>query len=243
MANPALRNLPAFSEDSLSTTSTSDVMTFEDTIRKTFIAFTFLLVGAVVGWMIPMLMIPAALIGFVLALVNIFKKAPSRALVLAYAGAEGVFIGGISRYFEAQWDGIVTQTVFGTLGVVGVTLLLFLNKKVRTSPKMNKIFLIAMVGYLAFSLVNLGLMMFGITDSQFGLRDTQIFGIPLGVILGILVVFMAAYSLVGDFESVEHGVRNGAPRVYGWKAAFGVVMTVVWLYIEILRMIAIIRSN
>jgi len=78
---------------------------------------------------------------------------------------------------------------------------------------------------------------------MFGLRSMEIFGIPLGVFLGILVVFLAAYSLVMDFESIQAGVEQGAPRVFGWQAAFGLMVTVVWLYVEILRLLAILRGE
>jgi uncharacterized YccA/Bax inhibitor family protein len=142
-----------------------------------------------------------------------------------------------------MWEGIVPQAVFGTLAVIGVTLFLFLSGKFRTSPRMTRIVLVAMVGYMVFSLVNFGLMVFGATDGMFGLRSMEIFGIPLGVFLGILVVFLAAYSLVMDFESIQAGVEQGAPRVFGWQAAFGIMVTVVWLYVEILRLLAILRGE
>src|SRR5690606_32746647 len=120
---------------------------------------------------------------------------------------------------------LVPMAVFGTLGVVGVTLALFASGKVRASKRATKVFLVLLVGYAAFSLVNLGLMWTGVTDSMFGLRDTQIslFGItfPLGVPLGILVVLLAAYSLVVDFDGIKRGVEQGAPRKYAWTAAFG----------------------
>jgi uncharacterized YccA/Bax inhibitor family protein len=221
----------------------TDRMTYEDTIVKIVVAFAVLLATAVVGWFVPLLMIPGAIAGFVLALVNIFRKKPSRGLVLAYAAAEGLFIGGISMAFNTMSDGIVPQAVFGTLGVVAVTLALFKSGKVRATPKMTKIFLVAMVGYAAFSLVNFGLMMFGATDSMFGLRGVDIIpGVPWGAVIGVFVVLLAAYSLVMDFESIKAGVEAGAPRVFGWQGAFGIMVTVVWLYLEILRLIAIFRE-
>jgi uncharacterized YccA/Bax inhibitor family protein len=91
--------------------------------------------------------------------------------------------------------------------------------------------------------VNFGLVVFGATESMFGLRSYEIFGIPLGALLGVLIVLLAAYSLVMDFESINAGVENGAPRVFGWRAAFGIVVTVVWLYVEILRILAILRGD
>jgi uncharacterized YccA/Bax inhibitor family protein len=217
-------------------------MSYEDTIVKTVVGFGILVVGAAVGWFLPALALPAALVGFALALVNVFKKKPSPALVLSYAAVEGVFVGGISGLFTLYFDSaIVPMAVFGTLGVVGITLALFASGKVRASKRATQVFLVALIGYAAFSLVNLGLMLFGVTDSMFGVRDIEIpifGGIPLGIPLGILVVLLAAYSLVLDFEFVKRGVETGQPRIYGWTAAFGIMVTVVWLYLEILRLLS-----
>ncbi len=225
----------------------TDRMSYEDTIVKTLLAFGVLVVGAVAGWNLPpAVWVVGALVGFVLALVNTFKKKPSPGLILTYAFFEGLFVGGISNYFQTAFpeaDGIVAQAVFGTLGVFFVTLLLFRSGKVRATPKATRFFLIAMVGYMAFSLVNLVLMWTGVTQSAFGLMGVTLFGIPLGVLIGIFVVVMAAYSLILDFDQIKTGVERGAPRIYGWSAAFGIVMTVIWLYVEILRMIAILRGS
>jgi len=233
--------------DTPSTLPDRDVMTIEDSIMKSAVSFGLLLVGAAIGWLtveaVPFLWIGAGIVGFVLALVNIFKKEPSAPLVLAYAGVQGVFVGGISAWYElAYGGGIVAQAVIATLVVVGVTLALFASGKIRASKRATKIFLIAMVGYLVFSLVNFGLMIFGVTDDPWGLRGAEIMGIPLGVIIGVLVVIMAAYSLVLDFDFIQQGVRNRAPRKYGWTGAFGIMVTVIWLYLEILRILAIARD-
>lgn len=225
-------------------------MTYEDTLVKTAVSFGLLLVGAVIGWALGdflIVTIGAALIGFVLALVNTFKKEPSPPLVLAYAFFEGIFVGGISFVYTVlvQNSTLVPMAVFGTLGVVGVTLALFASGKVRASKRATQIFLVAIVGYAAFSLVNVGLMWTGVTNSMFGLRDMEIgnTGIPLGVPLGILVVLLAAYSLVLDFDGIKRGVTNGAPRKYAWTAAFGLMVTIVWLYLEILRLLAIVMGR
>ena len=269
-SNPVFNNSPAFSErpgkaaeiyrpapnlsaDQLSelynrpsaTSSDTDRMTYEDTVVKTVISFVILLVGAGVGWFIPVLALPAALVGFVLALVNIFKKKPSAALVLAYAAVEGVFVGGITVFFESRYPGIAVQAVMGPFVVVGVTLALFASGKIRASKKATKIFLIAMVGYLVFSVLNLILSMTGVIKTENGLRGIDIPGtnIPLGAVIGILVIIMAAYSLVLDFDSIQRGVQRGAPRVYAWAGAFGIMVTVVWLYLEILRLLSILRGR
>ena len=267
-SNPAFTRSPAFSAQAGGVAVAQDIsaqqldeiynrssapaegetMTVENTIVKTVISFVLLLAGAAIGWItapaVPLLWIGAAIVAFVLALVNIFKKEPSAPLILAYAAAEGVFIGGISAFYEAMWPGVVVQAVIATLVVVGVTLALFASGKIRASAKATKVFLIAMVGYLVFSLVNVGIMIFGgAGGNPWGLRGSvEIFGIPLGVILGVFVVILAAYSLVLDFDFIQRGVNNKAPAKYGWTGAFGIMVTVVWLYLELLRMFAIARN-
>src|SRR6476661_5037661 len=177
-------------------------MTIDDTLMKSFAAFGLLLVGAIVGWMtvdsMPYLWIGAALVGFVLAMVNIFKREPSPVLILAYALAQGVFLGGVSAYYEAAYPGIVSQASLATLSVVGVTLALFASGKIRASAKATKVFLIAMVGYLVFSLINWVLMWTGVNQDPWGLYGADIPGtqIPFGLVIGVLVILMAAYSLV-----------------------------------------------
>jgi uncharacterized YccA/Bax inhibitor family protein len=270
-SNPAFNNSPAFSDRSgvaakypteaqregmtaqqltdlysqpSATSVDTDRMSYEDTLIKIVVSFALLLAGAVVGWFVPTLLIPAVVIGFVLALVNIFKKKPSPALVLSYAAVEGVAIGALTVFFENQFPGIAIQAVIGTLVVIGVTLALFASGKVRASKKATKVFMIAMIGYAIFSVINLVLMMTGVNQDPWGLRSAPIpilGGLPLGAIIGVLVIVMAAYSLVLDFDSIKKGVERGAPRAYGWTAAFGIMVTVVWLYLEILRLLAIMR--
>ncbi len=245
----------------------TDRMSVEDTVWKTAGLFGILLVTAAVGWFLTLGGISAprsdpynapainmlpwivgALGGFVLAMVITFtsRKKVRPALIFAYAAFEGLFIGGISAFFEVLYPGIVFQATLATVSVVGVTLALFANGKIRASKKATKIFMIAMIGYLVFSLLNVVLTWTGVLGegAAFGLLSkVEILGIPLGLIIGVLVVIMAAYSLVLDFDQIQQGVRNGAPRKYGWLGAFGIMVTVVWLYVEILRMIAIIRGN
>ena len=117
-------------------------------------------------------------------------------------------------------------------------MLLFRSGKVRTSPRMNKIFFVAMIGYLIFSLANLVLMMTGMVDGPFGLRS----GV-FGLVIGAIAVLMASYSLVMDFEDIKNGVNNGVPRETAWLCAFSLAVTVVWMYVEFLRILAILRGN
>jgi uncharacterized YccA/Bax inhibitor family protein len=225
------------------TSADTNRMSYDDVIVKTGVSFIVLLAFALVGWQVPVLAAPAAFIGFGLALVNIFKRKPSAPLVLLYAAAEGLFIGAISGVFESLYPGVVVQAVIATVCVFAVTLALFASGKIRASKRATKVFLIAMVGYMLFSLVNVVLMLTGVQSTGFGLNSTvHILGIPLGLIIGVFVTLLAAYSLVLDFDQIQRGVRAGAPRIYGWSAAFGLVVTVVWLYLELLRMFAIARN-
>lgn len=261
LSNPAFSTTPAFSQKSRvaapaateldelygrpsASPADTDRMSYDDVIVKTVSMFVVLLVGGAVGaFFFPGLALPAALVGFVLAMVNIFKKVPSVPLIMAYAVVEGVFLGAISVTLERMLPGIILQAVLATLVVFGVTLALFANGKVRASARATKIFMIAGISYAAFSLINLGLQLTGVNQDPWGLYGTEFNGFPLGLIIGPLAILLAAYSLVLDFTSVKQGVEAGAPRILGWKAAFGLVLTIVWLYIEFLRLIAILRGS
>ncbi len=224
-------------------------MTFDDVIMKTAACLGAVIAGAAVTLVVAqglasMLMIVGALGGFVLALVNTFKKQPSPALILAYAALEGLFLGGLTRILDGMFPGVGLQAVIGTLSVFAVTLVLFKSGKVRATPKAMRFFMIAIIGYAVFSLINMVMMWTGAVDSPFGLRtEVEIFGIPLGVFIGLLAIGLAAFSLIMDFTSIEAGVRSGAPQRFSWTAAFGLTVTLVWLYVEIIRLLAILRGD
>ena len=172
--------------------------------------------------------------GLVLSLVNIFKKQPSPILVVLYAGFEGLFLGGLSGTMEYFYPGIALQAVVGTLAVAGTVLVLFRMGVLRTSPRLNKIFMVAMIAYMLFGLVNIGAMLL----MGQSLRDGM-----LGLAIGGIAVVLASYSLVMDFEGVQHAAEAGVPRKYAWRLAFGVTVSMVWLYVEILRILMILRGN
>jgi uncharacterized YccA/Bax inhibitor family protein len=224
-------------------------MTFDDVIIKTALCLGAVIAGAAVTLVVPQglastLMIVGALGGFVLALVNTFKKQPSPALILAYAALEGLFLGGLTRILDGMFPGVGLQAVIGTLSVFAVTLVLFKSGKVRATPKAMRFFMIAVIGYAVFSLVNLVMVWTGAVNSPFGLSTSvEIFGIPLGVFIGVLAIGLAAFSLIMDFTSIEAGVRSGAPQRFSWTAAFGLTVTLVWLYIEIIRLLSILRGD
>jgi uncharacterized YccA/Bax inhibitor family protein len=220
-------------------------LTYDDVLIKSVGVFAVLLVGATIGWTLtPMIfaILPlAAVLGIVFGLINAFRRNPSPVLIILYAVFEGVFVGGISLVFEISWPGVVMQAVIGTLAVFGVVLALFASGKVRASRRATKIWFAAMFGYLLFSLINGILMWTGVLNDGFGMRSQEVAGIPLGLIIGILVVILAAYSFVMDFDQIKVGVERGAPAKFAWTCAFGLLVTLVWLYLELLRLLAILR--
>jgi uncharacterized YccA/Bax inhibitor family protein len=214
-------------------------MTIDDVVVKTGLMFAVLLPLAVVNYWLesPALTIAGVVVGLVLGLIVSFKQSTNSALILTYAGAEGLFLGGVSKAFEDSWEGIVPQAVIATLAVFAVALFAYKSGRVRATPKFRRTVLIAMGGYLVFCLVNLVVMLLG-GGGDFGLRQG-----PLGIAVGLFAVGLAAAMLILDFDFAEQGVRNRLPERYSWLAAFGLVVTLVWLYLELLRLIAILRGD
>ncbi len=214
-------------------------MTIDDVVVKTGLMFAVLLPLAAAAYFVnnPILTFGGAIAGLVLGLMVSFKQSTSPALILSYAAAEGLFIGGISRVFEDRWPGIVATAVVATMCVFAVTLAAYKSGKVRATPKFKRTVLIAMGGYLVFCLVNLVVMLFG-GGGDFGLRSGW-----FGVAVSLFAVGLAAAMLILDFDFAEQGVKNGIPERYSWLAAFGLVVTLVWLYVEMLRLIAILRGD
>src|SRR5690606_27026889 len=145
---------------------------------------------------------------------------------------ENMQIGGSSL------NGIVAQAILGTLGVFAVALFAYRSGKVRVTPKFRRGALIALGGYAVFCLVNLLAQVFGWSDSPFGFRDGW-----LGIAIGLFAIGLAAVMLILDFDFVEQGVKAGLPAKFAWTAAFGLTVTLVWLYIEMLRLLAILQSG
>ncbi|WP_183061558.1 Bax inhibitor-1/YccA family protein [Motilibacter peucedani] len=213
-------------------------MTVDDVVMKTLASFAVLVVFAVVGWMVPALAFVGMIAGLVVGLVISFKQSTRAGLVLAYAAAEGLFVGGISGVFDAQWPGIVSQAVIGTLVAFGSMLALYATGVVRATPKFLKIVSVAGLAYFGIALASLVGSLFGVGGGW------GFYGVSgIGLLLCAAGVALASAFLVLDFDFVEQGVRNGLPERYSWLAAFGLTSTVVWLYIELLRLLAILREN
>ena len=162
---------------------------------------------------------------------------------MLYALFKGAMLGAISGVMELLYPGIVVQAVLATLATFAVMLCAYKFAGFRVTGRAARILVVAMGGYLLFSVVNFLLMVTGVVDDPWGLRGVEIMGIPLGLIIGALAVAMASFSLAMDFEAIQRGVERGLPTKYAWAGAFGLVVTIVWLYVEFLRILAILRDN
>jgi uncharacterized YccA/Bax inhibitor family protein len=224
-------------------------MTLNDVIVKTGISFVVLLVGAVFGWLtadtMPWLAWVALFVGLGLGLANAFKKQVSPPLVLLYALVQGVFLGAISQWYyvwaetATNYGGnIVVQAVLGTLVAFGVMLFLYTSRIIKVNGTFMKVMMVALVSYLVIALASLVAAMFGVGEG-FGFYGAG----PLGIILCLVGVGLAAFSLALDFETISQAVRYGVPERESWRMAFGLMATLIWLYLEILRLLAIIANN
>jgi uncharacterized YccA/Bax inhibitor family protein len=221
-------------------------MSYEGTVIKTAGLLVALFAAAAVTWVLfPQLAFVGMIVGFILAIIIIVKKKVSPGLITAYAIAEGVFLGGISAWFESQeqYRGIALQALLATGLTTAVCLWLYRSGRVRVTAKFQQVLMIGMISYMLFSLVNMCLMWF--TDiGGWGMRsEVHVFGMPLGVIVGLFAVVLASMSLIVDFDGIKRGVEREVPAIYEWAAAFGLIVTLVWLYLEFLRILAILRER
>ena len=213
-------------------------LTMNDVMVKTGINLGLVAVGAAVAWYAPVLLLLGMVGGLVLGLVNSFKKKVSPILVMTYALMEGLLLGGLSAVVDMRYPGVAVQAVLATFVVAGTTLALFANGKLRATPKLNKIFMIGAIGYLAYGLISiLGAGIFGSS-----LNSVSLFGIPLGLIVGLFAVALATYSLLLDFTTTSEAVEAGLPERESWRLAFGLTASLVWLYVEILRVLMYLAS-
>lgn len=227
-------------------------MTYDDVIVRTGVMFAVILAVGAVSWTLAtspatqglgfLLMVGGAIGALVTGLINSFKREPSPGLILLYSVFEGAMLGAFSGVMNSIYPGIVVQAVTGSLAVF-LFMLVAYRIGFRLTGRAKRIMLFAVGGYALFSLVNFGLMVAGVNNSPWGMRTSvEVMGIPLGLVLGPLAIIMAAFCLAMDFESIQNGVQRGLPRKYAWAGAFGLVVTLVWLYLEILRLLAILRE-
>lgn len=230
-------------------------MTIDSVVEKTGITLGLLTIAAAVTWfMIGDLgdvsqnavgrafafAMGGAIVGFGLALVNSFKKIISPPLVLAYAAVQGVFVGAFSKII-ASYVGdatIVFQAVLATIVAFAGTLAAYKFFNIQVTDKFRKVVTIAMFSFVGVILVNFVLSLTGVLSSG-GLRG---FGF-LGLVVSAVAVVLAVFMLIMDFDYVERGIAAGVEERESWRAAFGLTVTLVWLYIELLRILAILRGD
>lgn len=175
--------------------------------------------------------------GFALAMVNSFKRVVSPGLVLAYAALQGVFMGAFSKVMEAQFgDGIVLGAVVGTIAAVAGTLAAYRFFNIQVGDRFRKITVAAMLGFVAMALLDLVL---GFFNASFGFNG---FG-TLGLVTSVIGVGLGVLMLILDFDFVERGIAAGLPERESWRAAFGLTVTIIWIYVEMLRILAIFNSD
>jgi uncharacterized YccA/Bax inhibitor family protein len=173
---------------------------------------------------------------FLLSLVNSFKRIISPALVLAFAAAEGVALGAISKVFEAQFEGIVIQAVLGTFAAFIGTLAAYKFFEIKVGNKFRTFVIAGMFGMVGLGLLSLVLSFFGI--------DTGLYGNGmLGLLFALAGLVFGVFMLILDFDFVENGVAAGLPERESWRAAFGLTVSLVWIYTNLLRILAIVRGD
>ncbi|MGY1745708.1 Bax inhibitor-1/YccA family protein [Blastococcus sp. SYSU D00695] len=225
------------------TRSTTRYMTMDDVVQKTGLSFLVTVVSAAATWaLLPQesalaLALPAVLVAFVLGLVISFKQIANPAATLAYGALYGVALGAISEAFNNLYPGIVMQAVIGTFGVFAGMLVVYKTGAIRVTPKLTRWVVGAMFGVLALVLVNLVAGFF--VDGGLGLRS----GGPVAILFSLVVIGVAAFTLLLDFDMADEAIRRGAPAKFAWYIAFGLLVTVVWLYLEILRLLSYLQND
>ena len=220
-------------------------MTYDDVVVKSLMCFGLLVAGAVVGWMagviVPGMALLAALglcaVTLVLGLFVRFSKKVRPGAIIAYSLIEGFVLGALSFAFETLYPGIVVLAVMATLVVIGVTLAAFSFGFVRNSKTLTRVAVLGSVAFAIYYGVSFLLAVTGTVDMTL-VRNITVFGIPLGVIIGVLAVFIGVLCLVRDFDAVKVGVNAGVPVKYSWLCTFAIMTDVIWIYLEILKLLS-----
>lgn len=223
-------------------------MTLQGTVNKSFLMLAVLLLAALWPWVrffdasgdpasVFGLMMVGLVGGFILALVISFKQTTAPYLALPYAALEGLAIGGISAIFERRYPGIAIQAVALTFAVMAVLLVAYRSRLIRVTEHFKAMVVGATLAIALLYAVSFILGFFHIRVPF--LNDAS----PLGIIVSLAIIVVAALNLVMDFDFIETGVEHGAPRYMEWYGAFGLMVTLVWLYLEILRLLAKTRQR
>ncbi|MFV2101730.1 Bax inhibitor-1/YccA family membrane protein [Micromonospora sp. LOL_024] len=222
-------------------------MSIDDVVVKTVTLLAILGVTAAAAWaLVPNALlgaawIGAAVVGLVIGLIISFSRMANPALVVAYALVEGVLVGAVSKFFELRYPGIVIQAVVATFGVFFVMTMLYKARVIRATPKFTKGLIAVMAGLFAVMLINFVLAMVGVNT---GLRgDGEGGANALAIGFSVICIVVASLSFVLSFNEVEEGIRLGLPQRYSWVAAFGILVSLIWLYIEMLRLLSYFQGD
>ncbi|WP_068321642.1 Bax inhibitor-1/YccA family protein [Janibacter terrae] len=230
-------------------------LTLDDVMIRTGALFGVMLAVAAIGWTLTSvapgvggIMMMVGLVGTIgMSLFMMFRRKPVGApLAVAYAALEGAFVGPISGIYHQIYDpvgtnvfeSIVTQAILATVCVFAAMLTLYKTGVIKVTQKFRAIVSMAILGYFIFSMINLGYMLF-FDGSPFGFGGTGM----LGIAISVFGTGLAAVTLALDFDSIETAIRTGAPASYAWHLAIGLLVTLVWLYLELLRLLARLRSD
>jgi len=219
-------------------------MTIDDVVVKTVTLLGITGLSAVAAWnLVPDALIgPAwigsAVVGLVLGLIISFSRMANPALVVTYAVVEGALVGLVSKFFQSimGYEGIVLQAVVATFGVFFLMAVLYRARIIRATPKFARGLIAIMAGLFFVMMINLVLSLF---DVNTGLRDNG----PLGIIFSLVCIVVASLSFILSFNEIEEGVRMGLPQRYSWTAAFGILVSLIWLYIEVLRLLSYFQGD
>ncbi|MDT0309405.1 Bax inhibitor-1/YccA family protein [Streptomyces sp. DSM 44917] len=218
----------------------SGVMTIDSVVSRTALTLGAVVAAATVAWVTDMpigLGVLFALVAMGLGLWQSFKREASPALILSYAVFEGLFLGAISNAINERASGAAMQAVIGTMAVFAGVLFMYKQRIIRVTKRFTQFVLAAAVGFVLLAMVNLVVAMIG-GGNGLGLRDGG-----LGIVFGLIGVVLGACFLALDFKMVEDGVAYGVPEKESWLAAFGLTLTLVWIYLEFLRLIAILQGE
>ena len=218
-------------------------MTLDDVIVKTGLLLGTMVVTGGAAWALdvgPGVIALAGIAGFVLALVNIFKKQVSPPLVMAYAAVQGVFVGAISHvYANAFSSSIVVQAVLGTTVVFAAVLAGYKSGRLRATPKFQKVVTLGLLGMVGLVVVNMVIGLFGDGDA-FGIRGENL---GLSVLVSVGLIVFGDLTFVMDFDQADRMVAAGVPEKESWRVAFGLVVGLVFLYLEILRLLSYLQGR
>ena len=225
--------------------SETDRMTLEGTVNKTIISLLILLFTASYTYSngnINYVLI-GFIVGLILAIITIFKKEWSPYTVPLYAGFEGLALGGISFIYASMYTGIVQQAIFLTVGIFSALLFAYKTKIIKVTENFKLGLFAATAGIAIFYLISMLLRWIGGVDLAFFNPNNEAYGGWMSIGFSLFVVVIASLNLVLDFDFIEEGVEQGAPKYMEWYGTFGLLITLVWLYLEILRLLAKLQSR